>query len=143
MQELVELPEKYQLILSAIPIGSATIISKDELVNLGGITDREFYLLINDLIMKYVIVICSSRDSTHSGYYIPETEEERLNGIRSLEEQANSMLLRANKVRNGDLSITHAYKEKYRLAKANRPIQTTFKFDYERRTNAEQRQKAL
>lgn len=137
MQELVELPEKYQLILSAIPIGSATMISKDELVNLGGITDREFYLLINDLIMKYGIVICSSRDSTHSGYYIPETEEEKTNGIRSLEEQANSMLLRANKVRNGDLSLTHAYKEKYNLTPANRPIQTTFKFDYERKPTKE------
>lgn len=137
MQQLDELPKKYQLILSAIPIGSATMISKDELVNLGGITDREFYLLINDLIMKYGIVICSSRDSTHSGYYIPETEEEKLNGIRSLEEQANSMILRANKVRNGNLSITHAYKEKYKLTLANRPIQTTFKFDYERKSSKE------
>ncbi|OFU49897.1 hypothetical protein [Aerococcus sp. HMSC10H05] len=137
MQELVELPEKYQLILSAIPIGSATMISKDELVILGGITDREFYLLINDLIMKYGIVICSSRDSTHSGYYIPETEEEKLNGIRSLEEQANSMILRANKVRNSDIQTAQAYKEKYKLTPANRPIQTTFKFDYERKPTKE------
>lgn len=137
MKHLDELPEKYQLILSAIPIGSATMISKDELVNLGGITDREFYLLINDLIMKYGIVICSSRDSTQSGYYIPETEEERINGIRSLEEQANTMMLRANKVRNGDLSLTHAYKEKYSKTLAHRPIQTTFKFDYERKPTKE------
>lgn len=134
MKKFDELPEKYQLILSAIPIGSATMISKDKLVNLGGITDREFYLLINDLIMKYGIVICSSRDSTHSGYYIPETEEERINGIRSLEEQANTMMLRANKVRNGDLTVTHAYKEKYSKTLANRPIQASFKFDFERRT---------
>lgn len=133
MQQLEELPEKYQLILSAIPIGSATMISKDELVKLSKLTDREFYQLINDLTTKYGIVICTSRDSTHYGYYIPETEEERINGIRSLEEQAKTMQLRADKVRNGDLSITHAYKEKYSKVLANRPIQTSFKFDYNRR----------
>lgn len=132
MQKLVELPEKYQLILSAIPIGSTTMISKDELVKLSGITDREFYQLINDLTIKHGIIICTSRDSTHSGYYIPETEEERINGIRSLEEQANTMMLRANKVRNGDLTVTHAYKEKYSKTLANVPVQTTLQFNYER-----------
>lgn len=111
MQQLATLPEKYQLILSAIPIGVNTMISKDELIQLSGIPEREFYQVINGLIMRYGVVICTSRKSGHSGYYIPETEEERVNGIRSLEEQAHTMMLRANKVRNGDLAITHSYKK--------------------------------
>ena len=111
MQQLEELPEKYQLIVNAIPMGADTLISKDELVKMSTIPEREFYQVINDLIMRYGVVICTSRKSGHSGYYIPETEEERINGIRSLEEQAHTMMLRANKVRNGDLAITHSYKK--------------------------------
>ena len=134
MQQLEELPEKYQLIVNAIPMGADTLISKDELVKMSNIPEREFYQVINDLIMRYGIVICTSRENGHSGYYIPETEEERINGIRSVEEQANTMMLRANKVRNGDLTVTHAYKEKYSKTLANIPIQASFKFDFERRT---------
>lgn len=143
MKQLKELPQRHQQILAYIPNGSETMITRDELVKLSGFSDRDVYQILNDLPMKYDIAVGSSRDSNHNGYYIPMSEEEKINGIRSLEEQGNTMLKRAEKVRNSDIKTAQLYKEKYKLTPANRPIQTSFKFDYERRTKTKQRQTTL
>ena len=134
MEQLKELPPRHQQILAYIPNGSDTMITRVELVKLSGLSDRDVYQILNDLTMKYDIPIGSSRDSNHYGYYIPMNEEEKKNGIRSLEEQGNTMLKRAEKVRNSDIQTAQSYKEKYSKTLANRPIQTSFKFDFERRT---------
>lgn len=139
MEQLKELPQRHQQILAYIPNGSDTMITRVELVKLSGLSDRDVYQILNDLTMKYDIPIGSSRDRKHFGYYIPMNEQEKNSGIRSLEEQGNTMLKRAEKVRNSDIQTAQAYKEKYNLTPANRPIQTTFKFDYDRRTKTEQR----
>ena len=132
MEQLKELPQRHQEILSYIPNGSATMVTRDELVSLSGLSDREVYHVLNDLTMKYNVPIGSSRDSKHNGYYIPMTEEEKTNGVRSLEEQGTTMLKRAEKVRNADIETAQAYKEKYKLTPANIPVQTTLQFNYER-----------
>ena len=134
MEQLKELPPRHQKILAFIPNGSDAMITRVELVKLSGLSDRDVYQILNDLTMKYDIPIGSSRDSNHYGYYIPMNEEEKKNGIRSLEEQGNTMLKRAEKVRNSDIQTAQSYKEKYSKTLANRPIQTSFKFDFERRT---------
>ena len=132
MEQLKELPHRHQQILAFIPNGSATMVTRDELVSLSGLSDREVYHVLNDLTMKYNVPIGSSRDSKHNGYYIPMTEEEKTNGVRSLEEQGTTMLKRAEKVRNSDIQTAQAYKEKYKLTPANIPVQTTLQFNYER-----------
>ena len=132
MEQLKELPHRHQEILSYIPNGSATMVTRDELVSLSGLSDREVYHVLNDLTMKYNVPIGSSRDSKHNGYYIPMTEEEKTNGVRSLEEQGTTMLKRAEKVRNSDIQTALAYKEKYKLSPTNIPVQTTLQFNYER-----------
>lgn len=132
MEQLKELPQRHQQILAYIPNGSDTMITRVELVKLSGLSDRDVYQILNDLTMKYDIPIGSSRDCNHYGYYIPMNETEKNNGIRSLEEQGNTMLKRAEKVRNSDIKTAQAYKEKYKLTPANIPVQTTLQFNYER-----------
>lgn len=132
MEQLKELPQRHQKILAFIPNGSDTMITRVELVKLSGLSDRDVYQILNDLTMKYDIPIGSSRDCQNYGYYIPMNEAEKNNGIRSLEEQGNTMLKRAEKVRNADIQTALAYKEKYKLTPANIPTQTTLQFNYER-----------
>ena len=132
MEQLKELPHRHQQILAFIPNGSDTMITRVELVSLSGLSDREVYHVLNDLTMKYNVPIGSSRDSKHNGYYIPMTEEEKTNGVRSLEEQGTTMLKRAEKVRNADIQTAQSYKEKYNLTPTNIPVQTTLQFNYER-----------
>lgn len=132
MEQLKELPHRHQQILAYIPNGSDTMITRVELVKLSGLSDRDVYQILNDLTMKYDIPIGSSRDCQNYGYYIPMNEQEKNNGIRSLEEQGNTMLKRAEKVRNADIETAQAYKEKYKLTPANIPVQTTLQFNYER-----------
>ena len=132
MEQLKELPHRHQQILAFIPNGSDTMVTRVELVKLSGLSDRDVYQILNDLTMKYDIPIGSSRDCNHYGYYIPMNEAEKNNGIRSLEEQGNTMLKRAEKVRNADIETALAYKEKYNLSPTNIPVQTTLQFNYER-----------
>ena len=119
MEQLKELPQRHQKILAFIPNGSDTMITRVELVKLSGLSDRDVYQILNDLTMKYDIPIGSSRDCNHYGYYIPMNEEEKNNGIRSLEEQGNTMLKRAEKVRDADIQTALAYKEKYKIGRAS------------------------
>ena len=132
MEQLKELPPRHQKILAFIPNGSDTMVTRVELVKLSGLSDRDVYQILNDLTMKYDIPIGSSRDCQNYGYYIPMNEAEKNDGIRSLEEQGNTMLKRAEKVRNADIQTALDYKEKYKLTPANIPVQTTLQFNYER-----------
>ena len=132
MEQLKELPQRHQKILAFIPNGSDTMITRVELVKLSGLSDRDVYQILNDLTMKYDIPIGSSRDCNHYGYYIPMNEAEKNNGIRSLEEQGNTMLKRAEKVRDADIQTALSYKEKYKLTPTNIPVQTRLQFNYER-----------
>ena len=132
MEQLKELPQRHQKILAFIPNGSDAMITRVELVKLSGLSDRDVYQILNDLTMKYGIPIGSSRDCQNYGYYIPMNEAEKNSGIRSLEEQGNTMLKRAEKVRDADIQTAQAYKEKYKLTPANIPVQTTLQFNYER-----------
>ena len=132
MEQLRELPQRHQQILAYIPNGSDTMITRVELVKLSGLSDRDVYQILNDLTMKYDIPIGSSRDCQNYGYYIPMNEAEKNNGIRSLEEQGNTMLKRAEKVRDADIQTALDYKEKYKLSPTNIPVQTTLQFNYER-----------
>ena len=132
MEQLKELPQRHQKILAFIPNGSDTMITRVELVKLSGLSDRDVYQILNDLTMKYDIPIGSSRDCQNYGYYIPMNEAEKNNGSRSLEEQGNTMLKRAEKVRGADIQTALAYKERYNLTPANIPVQTTLQFNYER-----------
>lgn len=127
-----ELPKRHREILSYLPNGYDIMITNEELVNLTGLSEREIYLILNELPMKYDIPVGSSRDSSHNGFYIPMSEEEKLAGIRSLEEQGRSILSRVAKVKKCDIATAQYYKEKYKLTPANRPVQTTFQFEYER-----------
>ena len=132
MNQLKKLPPRHQKILAFIPNGSDTMITRVELVKLSGLSDRDVYQILNDLTMKYDIPIGSSRDRKHFGYYIPTNEQEKIQGIRSLEEQGYTMLKRAEKVRDSDIQTAQAYKEKYKLMPANIPVQTTLQYNYER-----------
>ncbi|MFW3504829.1 hypothetical protein ACN68I_03260 [Aerococcus viridans] len=132
MKQLKELPQRHRQILAYIPNGSQTMVTRVELVKLSGLNDRDVYQILNDLTMKYDIPIGSSRDRKHFGYYIPMNEQEKIQGIRSLEEQGYTMLKRAEKVRNSDIQTAQAYKEKYKLTPANIPVQTTLQYNYER-----------
>ena len=132
MEQLKKLPQRHQQILAFIPNGSDAMITRVELVKLSGLSDRDVYQILNDLTIKYDIPIGSSRDCNHYGYFIPMNDQEKNDGIRSLEEQGNTMLKRAEKVRNADIETALAYKEKYRLTPANIQAQTTLQFNYER-----------
>lgn len=113
VHNMEQLPHHYGEILSLIPVGKEKLISTREIEQATGFKARDIHAIINDLIMTYKIAIGSSRDKTKYGYFIPTNEEEKLDGIASLEEQTITMQQRAQVVRSADIETAMAYKLRY------------------------------
>ena len=79
--------------------------SCEHIANIVGITERTTKKVINTLIFKGVPILGGRGvDGKKSGYYIPRTEEERQNGLRSFTNQIKEMIKRQEALEAIDLT---------------------------------------
>lgn len=94
------LTEREKQVLSLIRQGKENAITvKDIIVVIGG-GDEEIRAAVRRLIEKHGYLIGSSNRIGRSGYYLPETEEEKEEAVSKLEKRAAEIFKRANIMRN-------------------------------------------
>lgn len=82
-------------VLELISYNADRPTSCDYIANTTGITERTIKKIINSLILKGVPILGGRGvNGRKSGYYIPRTEEERQNGLRSFTNQIKEMIKR-------------------------------------------------
>ncbi|MFZ2186384.1 MAG: DNA-binding protein [Streptococcus parauberis] len=101
------IPKTHQRILALIPVGKDRTITGQELATITKMNLRTVQTIISRLIIDYGCCICGSRDYQR-GYYIPQNDSERLEGIRALTNQQASEERRIDALLNADLN---SYKE--------------------------------
>ena len=101
------IPKTHQRILALIPVGKDRTITGQELATITKVNLRTVQTIISRLIIDYGCCICGSRDYQR-GYYIPQNDSERLEGIRALTNQQASEERRIDALLNADLN---SYKE--------------------------------
>ncbi|MRI80715.1 hypothetical protein GIY11_01535 [Aerococcaceae bacterium DSM 109653] len=92
-----------------IPRGDERLVTLADLANILEIDVRSVQLMVNQLVIKFGIPICSYRDKFRSGLFIAITDEQRLDGLITFKEQVKNMNMRIGSVENADLTITKAY----------------------------------
>lgn len=95
-------------VLRLIPVGDDRRINRIDIVRILKISDRLVKRTIDNLIDRYGIVIIGERYGK-TGYYIPETDEVRKDGIKALRNQAIKEFKRVDKILNGDLKAHEKY----------------------------------
>ncbi|WP_255446533.1 hypothetical protein [Bacillus sp. JAS24-2] len=94
------LTEREHKVLSLISYGKENARTvKDIIAAIGG-TDEEVRATVRRLIEKHGYLIGSRNCIGRSGYYRPETAEEKKEAISKLEKRAAEILKRANIMRN-------------------------------------------
>ncbi|MEH7464825.1 hypothetical protein V7166_23100 [Bacillus thuringiensis] len=94
------LTEREHKVLSLIGYGKENARTvKDIIAAIGG-TDEEIRAIVRRLIEKHGYLIGSSNRIGRSGYYLPETNEEKEEAVRKLEKRAAEISKRANIMRN-------------------------------------------
>lgn len=92
-------------VLELISYNADRPTSCDYIANTTGITERTIKKIINSLILKGVPILGGRGvNGRKSGYYIPRTEEERQNGLRSFTNQIKEMIKRQEALEAIDLT---------------------------------------
>lgn len=92
-------------VLELISYSADRPTSCEHIANTAGITERTIKKIINTLIFKGVPILGGRGvDGKKSGYYIPRTEEERQNGLRSFTNQIKEMIKRQKALEAIDLT---------------------------------------
>ncbi|EMF48553.1 hypothetical protein [Streptococcus parauberis] len=104
------IPKTHQRILALIPVGKDRTITGQELATITKMNLRTVQTIISRLIIDYGCCICGSRDYQR-GYYIPQNDSERLEGIRALTNQQASEERRIDALLNADLNSYKEYLE--------------------------------
>lgn len=112
-KELKEMNQLQQKVFMLLPKGITRLISTQEIEDVLDIDKRYIMGIIETLILEYGIPIGSFRTNDNFGYFIATNEKEKEIGTHSLSQQAESMLKRAEKVKNSDLKITTLYRKQY------------------------------
>ncbi|MGD6862636.1 MULTISPECIES: hypothetical protein [Bacillus cereus group] len=93
------LTEREHKVLSLIVYGKGNAITVKGIIAVIGGTDEEIRAIVRRLIEKHGYLIGSSNCIGKSGYYRPETEEEKKEAVSKLEKRAAEILKRANIMR--------------------------------------------
>lgn len=92
-------------VLELISYNADCPTSCEYIANTTGITERTIKKIINSLILKGVPILgVRGVNGRKSGYYIPRTEEERQNGLRSFTNQIKEMIKRQEALEAIDLT---------------------------------------
>ena len=72
------------------------------------LSERRVKKVIDTLVNRYGIVIIGERNG-RTGYYIPETDEARKDGIKPMRSQAIKEFKRVSRILKGDLKAHEKY----------------------------------
>lgn len=95
----ITLTERENKVLSLIKQGKENAITVKDIISVIGGNDEEIRAIVRRLIEKHGYLIGSSNRIGRSGYYCPETNEEKEEAISKLEKRAAEILKRANIMR--------------------------------------------
>ncbi|MGN7192848.1 hypothetical protein ACTHS9_01605 [Bacillus mycoides] len=95
----ITLTERENQVLLLIRQGKENAITVKDIISVIGGNDEEIRAIVRRLIEKYGYLIGSSNRIGRSGYYRPETNEEKEEAISKLEKRAAEILKRANIMR--------------------------------------------
>jgi hypothetical protein len=84
------LQEAEMAVLAILKKGCANATTGGEIATITGYNSRLVSSAISNLVIRYGVPIIGARVGTRNGYYIAETREELLEGLRSLENQVKN-----------------------------------------------------
>ncbi|MCU5681276.1 hypothetical protein [Bacillus wiedmannii] len=93
------LTERENKVLLLIRQGKENAITVKDIISVIGGNDEEIRAIVRRLIEKHGHLIGSSNHIGRSGYYRPETNEEKEEAVSKLEKRAAEILKRANIMR--------------------------------------------
>ena len=81
------LHEAEMAVLATLKKGRANATTGKEIATITGYKPRLIYSAISNLVVRYGVPIIGARVGIRNGYYIAETREELLEGLKSLKNQ--------------------------------------------------------
>ena len=102
------MPENYKRVLNLIKVGGENAITGAEIANMK-IEKRAVQEIISHLITRYKIPIIGARLIPRSGYYIPASKAELIDGVKPLKNQVQKEQVRLNVLLNADLESYKAF----------------------------------
>lgn len=89
-------------VLDVIPVGSGQKIAIRDVGQLVSIDERTIYEVINSL-RKKGVPVCAKRSGEDRGYFIAETEQERIEGLAAYKSQVQDMTTLITQIEAADL----------------------------------------
>ena len=102
-------PEE-RMVLRLIPVSDTRRINRVDISRITKLSERRVKKVIDTLVNRYGIVIIGERNG-RTGYYIPETDEARKDGIKPMRSQAIKEFKRVSRILKGDLKAHEKYLE--------------------------------
>ena len=84
------LQEAEMAVLAILKKGRPNATTGGEIATITGYNSRLISSAISNLVIRYGVPIIGARVGTRNGYYIAETREELVEGLRSLENQVKN-----------------------------------------------------
>lgn len=97
-----------RIVLRLIPNSDTRRINRVDISNITKLSERRVKKIIDTLVNRYGIVIIGDRNG-RTGYYIPETDEARREGIKPMKSQAINEFNRVTRILKGDLKAHEKY----------------------------------
>lgn len=97
-----------RMVLRLIPNSDTRRINRVDISNITKLSERRVKKIIDTLVNRYGIVIIGDRNG-RTGYYIPETDEARREGIKPMKSQAINEFNRVTRILKGDLKAHEKY----------------------------------
>lgn len=97
-----------RMVLRLIPNSDTRRINRVDISNITKLSERRVKKIIDTLVNRYGIVILGERNG-RTGYYIPETDEARREGIKPMKSQAIKESNRVTRILKGDLKAHEKY----------------------------------
>ena len=94
--------------LRLIPVSDTRRINRVDISRITKLSERRVKKIIDTLVNRYGIVIIGERNG-RTGYYIPETDEARRDGIKPMKSQAIKEFNRVTRILKGDLKAHEKY----------------------------------